>query len=345
MIESKILGLLPKSFFPGMILEALAGERFLKSIIDKRVFIIISKSVYNSKESVLRSWLSGCNVEFFILNHEPIIQDKISAQIKIEEHKSEIIMGVGGGAVMDLAKILKMENNMNSILLPTTIGSGSESSQFALLIDEQSKKKIFTSSKLLPEIIIFNPAFCVEAPSKVITYSIADALSHAIEGLASRNATILTDALATKVIDLILENALPVYKTKNIESIAKLQIAGFLAGIVQSTASVGLIHGIAHAIGAQHNLAHSHAVSLYFIDVLKMNSIHSNVYTKLDSCKNVTGSNFVEIFEKLFKDLDLENNKVYDADAEQIRKDICTKTNPFQPSVDEIKKIIYRKID
>ncbi|MEK6908498.1 MAG: iron-containing alcohol dehydrogenase [Nanoarchaeota archaeon] len=342
MIESKILSLLPKSFFPNMVMDAKSGERFLKSL-NKKIFIIISKTFYEKNEEKIKLVLTGSELSFFMLNNEPTLKDKEDVQNQLKKNKSEIILGIGGGSVMDLTKIVKMGENLECILIPTTIGSGSEASQYAVLLDENKNKKVFASNQLLPETVIFNPAFCATANNKVLAFSIVDALAHSIEGLASRNSNNLNDILATKSIDTILENGKVAYQSKDIEALSKLQAAGFIAGIVQSTASVGLIHGIAHNIGPKHGLTHGRAVSLYLLDVLRLNKKNSNVYSKLNSCKNVNESNFIEVFEKFLNSLELDLSSVYSADYEKIRMDICTKTNPCNPTIEDIDKIVNRR--
>jgi alcohol dehydrogenase class IV len=282
-------------------------------------------------------------LNIFLLNNEPTIKNKEEVIMRLNKNGADIILGIGGGSVMDLTKVVKMEEKLECILIPTTIGSGSESSQYAVLLDSNKNKQIFASSKLLPETIIFNPSFCANAENKVIAFSVIDSLSHSIEGIASKNSTILTDIFATNAIDIIIENGVKAYKSKNLESISKLQIAGFMAGIVQSTASVGLIHGIAHNIGPKHSIGHGRAISLYLIDVLKFNKKHSQVYSKLNGCKNINESNFIEVIENFMNNLEIDIKSIYSGEYEKIRGDICTRTNPCNPSIEDIEKIINRR--
>lgn len=340
MLDSKIFSLIPKTFFPKIIINNKWCQLLLNSISSKKIFLLISPSVKKNHGEKLDILFQKNFVTFFEINNEPTKKESDELINKFSENNYDLIMGIGGGSIMDLSKIIKMKFNKELILIPTTFGSGSEISQFSLLINEKKQKEVISSYNLLPDIILLDPSYLTSLSRENIAYSIVDALAHAIEGLVSKGSNPLSDIFATKAIDIILENAEKAYNDQSEESLEQLQIAGLIAGIVQSTASVGLIHSIAHVIGPKYNLSHGKAISLKFIDVLKFNKTKTMLYNKLNSCKHINSSNFISKIEILFIILNISLGEKIEYDSEEIIKNICTKTNPYYPTIEDINRIM-----
>jgi len=347
----KIVNFIPKAFFPAVVFSGRAGEMLLQSIQDKNIFVLISRSAQQHHGEKLKKLLEKNKLHFFELASEPTLADQEKFFAEFQHGSFDTVIGIGGGSVLDLAKLIRLESEPELILIPTTIGTGSEASQFSLLLDGD-KKKIFSSPRLLPDIVILDPQYLVSLKKETIIFSAIDAIAHAVEGLASRASSPLTDSFATKAIDLIFENLVAACNEKNTAALAGLQTAGFFAGVVQSTASVGLIHALAHYSGPRTKAGHGEAISVWLVDVLRFNMANSTAYSKLDACKSVNSKNFVQELVSLFYrcGFDLESVKKPAVDttdirkvAEAIRSDVCTKTNPIMPRVEDVELLLRGK--
>ncbi|MBQ9946464.1 MAG: iron-containing alcohol dehydrogenase [Clostridia bacterium] len=233
---------------------------------------------------------------------EPVIFDKIFGEPTVGntddalalfvENGCDCVVGIGGGSVLDSAKIVSLRaNNLDRviddicklecdakmnvplILVPTTAGTGSEVTFFAVATEEdENKKRPFVSDKYLPDTVLLDPGLTVTVPSLSTAYTGIDALSHAIESYISLFASSFPEdaMLAPGVIKDILEN-LPVAfaEPSDIKARETLQNAAFNAGISFRRISTGYIHAIAHRLGEFYHIPHGLAVSVCIVPVLK----------------------------------------------------------------------------
>ena len=143
------------------------------------------------------------------------------------------------------------------IFLPSTVGSGSDVSQFAIIIDARRRVKMsLISRSLTPNVSIIDPDMLSTANDKLILSSAVDALAHAVESYVSLIAHPLTETLALKAIHLILENIFPALKDREPEALENLSVAATSAGMSFSNASLGACHAIAHSLGGFFDIIH-----------------------------------------------------------------------------------------
>lgn len=334
-MQNNILTFIPKIYLPQSIFFGSRSMIFFKTIQDKKKLFIISKSFQEKNKEFINSILIN-NSKSFNQSGEPTIQDFNKLKNYCQKNKFDYLVAIGGGSVIDLVKLVKRDLKTKMIAVPTTIGSGAEVSQHALLINKQSKQ-VFSSPDLLPEIVIINPDYLKSLFKKQIIVQSIDALSHALEALVSKMSNIFSDSLALRAIDNIYFNLNN--KKLNLE---ELQISALLAGLAQSSAATGLAHSFAHYFGAQQNINHSQAVSIFLLDVLKLNIKHTDKYQKLDQLKNLSAKNFISRLSKLIKPGKIKiNNNLKDI-ANAIKKDICTLTNPYSPTTEDVIKILKK---
>jgi len=348
-MDGKILALLPKAYFPFAAYFGKNSLLYLKCLEGQRNLVVVSKTVWAKYEGKLKSHLEKSENEFVQFSSEPKKSDVEALQEKIREGGYANVIGVGGGSVIDLAKTAKLaDGKVRLIMIPTTPGTGSEASRYSLVINENGEKDVLSSEELVPDVVLLDPGFLLSLPKLEIANSSVDALAHSFEGLVSRMSNPFTDALAIKAIDLIFQNLERACSNENdIEALEGLQIAGFLAGLVQSSASVGAAHAFAHYFGSRQGIPHGKAVGIFLLEVLKANSQKTDKYKKLDSSCALNSSNFIHRTEELMKKTGLDcRMEVAGMDLEEaatkIRNDICMKTNPFMLAEDEIKGIIGR---
>ena len=346
-MDSKILPFLQKIYFPASIFLGKQSFMFLKAIQHERKLIIIPKSLKDDNKELLIS-LFGDEFECFFQDREPQIEDFNKLKEHCQKNNYDYLIAVGGGSVIDSVKMVKKELNIKMVAFPTAVGSGAEVSQYVLLIDN-GVKKVFSSPEFLPEIIILNTSFLNSLTKEQIIFQSIDALSHGLESLASKASNHFSDILALDSIEIIYKNLNKLNEKGNKEEILEeLQIASILSGLAQSSAATGLCHALAHYFGVKNNISHSKAVAVFLTDVLDLNSKHTDKYRKIGRLKSLSSDNFVENLQELFSKLEikLEKINVLSEDiikaAEEIKKDICSLTNPYSPSLEEIIEIIKK---
>lgn len=201
------------------------------------------------------------------------------------------VISVGGGSVIDTAKgisLLMAEHgnlldhvgfqNMNSpaaphIVLPTTAGTGSEVTYVAVIKDHQAHKKLlFADYKLIPRVAILDPGLTIGLPTGLTAATGMDAISHAIESMHSSQGEYIADGLAIHALHL-LKDAIPVC-VKNpgdIQARGAQLVAATMAGAAFSNAQVGLVHAMAHTVGARYGLHHGLLNAIFLPHVIRFN--------------------------------------------------------------------------
>ena len=205
--------------------------------------------------------------------------------------KADVIIGVGGGSAMDIAKVAAVlaysKQHIHSmfgieqvnaaglalILVPTTAGTGSEVTHIAILSDEQEHlKKGIVSKFLFPRLAIVDPLLTLGVPAAVTAASGMDALLHAVEAFTSKNANDLSDTLARRAMRLISENLRDAYQNgQNLEARTGMLEGSMLAGMAFANAGVTAVHAFAYPIGAEFHIPHGVANCIMMGPVLTFN--------------------------------------------------------------------------
>jgi len=222
---------------------------------------------------------------------DPRIEIAISASAQVRESGTDIIIGLGGGSSIDIAKIASIlatnkgdlssylgvdlipEPGLRTIIVPTTAGTGSEVTPIVILSDVDEKlKKGAVSPFLFPDVAILDPALTVGLPPQVTAATGMDALIHAVEAFTSINATSITDMLAEQAIKLISQNLRTAYANgNNLEARCKMLEGSLLAGMAFANAGVTAVHAFAYPIGAEFHIPHGIANSIMLIPVMEFN--------------------------------------------------------------------------
>lgn len=245
----------------------------------RRVLIITGKKSMQRVGILdkIKKNLSGFRIiHFNKINFEPTVEDVDEAR-KISFKKVDLVIGLGGGSVLDCAKATagllnkkgktidyllekrKIEKEgLPFVAIPTTAGSGSEVTPNAVLIDNKRKIKMsLRSSYLFAKLAILDPVLTLSLPADLTAYSGMDALSQAIESYVSKGANPFTDALAIEAIRLIGRSIIQVYKDgTNLYLRENMLYGSLLSGIALFNARMGVVHGLAHPLGAIYKLPH-----------------------------------------------------------------------------------------
>jgi alcohol dehydrogenase class IV len=203
----------------------------------------------------------------------------------------DVIVGVGGGSVLDMAKVAAaaaanpeqqasdflggnkiVKPSVPKICIPTTAGTGAEATPFALVIVE-GKKKAIASPYNLADVVFIDAAFTVTMPPRITASTGMDALSHAVEAFLSLGANPLTDSFALEAIRKITDNLEEAcVHGDNLEARLKLSLAAMLAGMAFGNAGVIAGHAIAHTLGARYKIPHGVSAALVLPYVMEYNA-------------------------------------------------------------------------
>jgi alcohol dehydrogenase class IV len=160
------------------------------------------------------------------------------------------------------------------VAIPTTAGTGSEVSNCAVIKNNALGVKSYIVDRyLIPDIAILDPTLTVSLPPLLTTSTAFDALTHAIEAYTSKAANAMSDAQALHAIRLIMGNIQTVVEDgTNLSARSAMQTAATLAGWAMGNANVGLVHGMSHALGARHSVAHGTGNAILLPHVMRFNA-------------------------------------------------------------------------
>ena len=344
----------------------------LKGINANKVVLIISSSFKSSKfyDQTIRLINSdSVTVVEKSWQGEPTIGDLKPVISELEIIKPDYIIALGGGSVIDGAKLAWMFYECPTLRdedifkpfsipplrgkslfasIPTTIGSGSEVSSAAVMIDELTKsKKAIVTHDFLSDLVILDPELVKEVPKEVLKSTIADALSHATEGYVSNVNNPIMDILAEKSISTIGQNINNfLVDDPSLTTIVSLQNASMLAGIVQNHCVIGMSHAIAHQLST-YNIGHGLANGLLMPSVIKFNMKCSETNKKYDELISKSGLKNINDLINMFDTLvNLEKPKVVfeKKDIKNICKnallDPGARTNPVIFTETNVKEIL-----
>ena len=255
----------------------------LKTLKAKNVVVFTDKFLAeNGTAHRISALMTGCeNVTIYSdVVPDPPVETVASGLAFLINADADLVVAVGGGSVIDAAKSTvyvarkHIGKHIRLIAVPTTSGTGSEVTEFAVISDRQAGKKIpLVDEEMLPEMAILSCELTASVPPSVTADTGFDVLTHALEAYISTNANEFSDALAEKAVELWAEYIVPAYKNGN-DMIAreKMHTASCLAGIAFNEAGLGVNHSIAHALGAQFHIPHGRANAMLLPHVLRYNT-------------------------------------------------------------------------
>ena len=296
-----------------------------------------------------------------------------------KKDRCSAIIAFGGGSVMDCAKatgarvvypkkslaqmkgVMKVMRKLPTIIaVPTTAGTGSETTLAAVITDSETRHKYAINSfPLIPEFALLDASLTTGLPKHITSTTGMDALTHAIEAYIGRSTTKQTRACAKKAVKLIFENIEEAYNNgKNLEARENMLIASYNAGLAFTKSYVGYVHAIAHSLGGKYNIAHGLANAIILPIVLKKfgKSVHKKlwqlgVYAGLfdNSISKEDGAKlFIEKIESLNNAMNINSSipEINESDIPTLAKTAEHEANPLYPvpklfSANELEEIYY----
>lgn len=383
----------------------------LKTVMHKkRAFIVTDTFLYkNGYTDVITKKLDEMGIRhtcFYDVTPDPTLQCAREGVKAMASFEPDVIIALGGGSAMDAAKIMwvmyehpevnfedmamdfmdirkrvykfpKMGEKAYFVAVPTSSGTGSEVTPFAIITDADTGIKWpIADYEILPNMAIVDVNNMMDQPKGLTAASGIDVLTHALEAYVSIMATDYTDGLALRAMKLVFDYLPSAYENGSVDPIAreKMADASCLAGMAFANAFLGVNHSMAHKLGAFHHIAHGLANAVILTRVMRYNA--SDVPTKMGTFPQyeypkakaryveaakycgVTGKNDDEIFENFIKKIEelkkfigvKETIALYgveekyfldtlDEMSEQAFNDQCTAANPRYPLVSEIKEL------
>ena len=386
----------------------------LKNVMNKkRVFIVTDTFLYeNGYTKVITDKLDEMGIvheTFFNVAPDPTLACAKEGVKLIDAYKPDCIIAIGGGSAMDAAKIMwvlyehpevdfldmamrfmdirkrvytfpKMGEKAYFIAVPTSAGTGSEVTPFAVITDETTGQKYpLADYELLPKMAIVDADMMMNAPKGLTSASGIDALVHSIEAYVSMMATEFTDGLAIEAIKTIFEYLPRAYENgaNDPEAREKMANAATMAGMAFANAFLGICHSMGHKLGAYHHLAHGVTVGLVLDEVMRFNAEEVPTkmgtfpqyeyphalrrYAEIADSLNLGGNTDQEKLERLINKIDELKERVgfkktikdygiseedflstLDEMSEKAFDDQCTGANPRYPLISEIKDIYLK---
>ena len=386
----------------------------LKNVMNKkRVFIVTDTFLYeNGYTKVVTDKLDEMGIvheTFFNVAPDPTLACAKEGAKLIDAFKPDCIIAIGGGSAMDAAKIMwvlyehpevdfldmamrfmdirkrvytfpKMGEKAYFIAVPTSAGTGSEVTPFAVITDETTGQKYpLADYELLPKMAIVDADMMMNAPKGLTSASGIDALVHSIEAYVSMMATEFTDGLAIEAIKTIFEYLPRAYEEGENDPIAreKMANAATMAGMAFANAFLGICHSMGHKLGAYHHLPHGVTVGLVLDEVMRFNAEEVPTkmgtfpqyeyphalkrYAEIADSLNLGGNTDQEKLERLINKIDELKERVgfkktikdygiseedflstLDDMSEKAFDDQCTGANPRYPLISEIKEIYLK---
>lgn len=383
----------------------------LKNVLGrKKAFIVTDTFLYqNGYTKPITDKLDEMGIihtTFYNVAPDPTLECAKQGTQAMREFGPDCIIAVGGGSAMDAGKIMwvmyehpeadfmdmamrfmdirkrvytfpKMGEKAYFIAIPTTSGTGSEVTPFAVITDEKTGVKYpLADYELLPNMAIVDADMMMNQPRGLTSASGIDALTHALEAYASMMATDYTDGLALKATKMIFEYLPRAYEkgAADPEAREKMANASTIAGMAFANAFLGVCHSMAHKLGAFFHLPHGIANALMIDEVLRFNAASVPVkmgtfpqyqyphtlerYAEIADYLGIKGKNNEEKLENLIKAIDelkekvgiKKNIKDYGIDekefldkldemSEQAFDDQCTGANPRYPLISEIRQM------
>jgi len=299
----------------------------------KKIFILCGKKSFtvSGAENLINKMILNKEVKKLYKNSDfPVLEELIGIIKEIKNFNPDLILAIGGGAVIDYAKIANVVDTRSDLkelivnysypfkekftklaVIPTTAGSGAEVTSNAVIYIDGIKHS-FESNLLIPDNFFLIPEFIVSAPGKIKASAGFDAIAQALESLVSKKSNDQSIDYATKSLKISINSYLSFLHDSNIKNAAEMCIAANLAGKAINISKTTAPHAVSYPFTSLFNISHGHAVGLFFEKFFKFN------YDNLN--KSDTSFDLKKRFDLIFSLFEVSNIDNFNSKLSFIKK-------------------------
>lgn len=291
-----------KSYYlniPSNVYSGLGGVDYIETVLNKEkvsnVIVFTDKGVRGSSFfSKIIEKIENTKINYNIIDNlatEPSYQDVEKVMEELNKYKSDFIIAVGGGSVMDIAKLCSILKNasytvkdllknpalgnkqIKSLMIPTTCGTGSEATCNSIVsIPEEGLKVGIVNNSLIPDYVILDPTMIEKLPKKLIASTGVDALAHCVECLTSKKANPFSDLYALAGGELIFNNIRKAYlNPDDMEAKTNMLIGAFYGGIAITSSGTTAVHALSYPLGGKYHIPHGISNAIMMSPVMEFN--------------------------------------------------------------------------
>lgn len=334
----------------------------------KRVLLVTDKGIRGLNLTIsLEEKITSNGVNLFVYDEtipNPTTQNVEDALKIYKDNNCQAIIAFGGGSVMDCAKavgakvvrpkkslskmkgVLKVRKKLPLLIaVPTTAGTGSETTLAAVITDSKTRHKYAINDfPLIPRYALLNAQLTVGLPKHITSTTGMDALTHAVEAYIGRSTTSQTRKCSLFAVKTIFENILEAYNNgQNLQARENMLLASYNAGLAFTKSYVGYVHAIAHSLGGKYNIPHGLANAIILPYVLK--AFGRKIYKKLwklgvyaglfdkETSKEEGAKIFIEKIESLNNQMNIDKTipQIKEEDISQLVETAEKEANPLYP--------------
>ena len=307
-------------------------KRFVNDKSFKKIFVLCGKKsfVTSGAENLFKKIITDKEIKLFYKKSElPILEELVEIINDIKNFKPDLILAVGGGAVIDYAKISNVVDVRNDLadlivnysypfkkkftklaVIPTTAGSGAEVTSNAVIYVDGIKHS-FESELLIPDNFFLVPEFLISAPNKIKASAGFDAIAQSLESLVSKKSNDQSVEYASKSLRVSINSFISFVNNPNMKNATEMSIAANLAGKAISISKTTAPHAVSYPFTSLFNISHGHAVSLFFEKFFKFN------YENLE--KSEVPFNLKKRFDLIFNLFDVPNIESFNSKISSIK--------------------------
>lgn len=369
-----------KLFVAGEVFHGAGSLEELKNIKGKKAIIVTGGSSMKKSGALDRAiaFLEEAGLETKIFDgveEDPSSATSFKGAEVMKEFQPDWIVGLGGCSAIDAAKMMwvfyehpdasfdamtkpftvpTLRNKAKFIAIPSTSGTGTETTGLAVITDrEKGVKYPIVSYELTPDIAIVDGEICASMPAHITSNTGLDALTHCVEAYVSNIDDNYADVLAKGGLEIVFDNLQEaVNNPTNIKARQNMHDASFMAGLAFNNAWLGIVHSLSHQVGALYGIPHGAANAIFLPNVIRYNA---KVSTRFPDLAKVIGKETAEdlaqAIEKLRSDVNnISSIKEFGISKEDWEKNLdyisnnalvdpCTGFNPRVPVLEDLKAI------
>ena len=351
----------------------------------KKALIVTQENILTNVTNKVLNILNECDYDYELyteIKPNPTIKNVKDGVLKCKEINADYIIAVGGGSVIDTAKAIgiimtnpEFENvvsldgtaetknkSLPIIAIPTTAGTAAEVTiNYVITDEERVKKMVCVDPHDIPILSIIDQELMMEMPKMVAASTGMDALTHAMEGFITKSAWEMTDMFHLEAIKLIFNNIDQAVNSKDKEAIENVGLGQYIAGMGFSNVGLGIVHSMAHPLGALYDTPHGIANAVLLPYIMEYNSeVCKDKFKEIAKAMNLKVENLsedeivqevinaiIDMNERLGIPNNLKALNVREKDIDWLANaaynDLCTGGNPRETSIEDIKEL-YTKI-